>query len=77
MSDKIILENDGTLESVPDCYKNQEMYHKAVDNYLHVLQFVPNCHITKKNVIRPSILNLLQYNLFPNVIRLEKFVIKQ
>ena len=62
MCDKAILENDGTLESVPNYYKNQEMYHKAVDNYLHVLQCVPNCYITqkkKKNVIRLSILILL------------------
>ena len=48
MCDKAILENDGTLESVPNYYKNQEMYHKAVDNYLHVLQFVPNCYIKQK-----------------------------
>ena len=32
MCDKAILENDGTLESVPDCYKNQQMCDKAVDN---------------------------------------------
>ena len=48
MFDKAIFENDETLESVPDSYKNQEMYHKAVDNYLHILQFVPNCYITQK-----------------------------
>ena len=37
MCDKAILENDGTLKSVPDCSKNQEMYNKAVDNYPHAL----------------------------------------
>ena len=26
---KAILENGGTLKSVPDCYKNQEICHKA------------------------------------------------
>ena len=41
--DKAILENGGTLKSVPDCYKNQEMCNKAVDNYPHVLEFVPKC----------------------------------
>ena len=33
MCDKAILENDGTLKSVPHCQKNQEMYKKAVDKY--------------------------------------------
>ena len=33
MRDKAILENDGTLESISDCYKNQKMYDKAVNNY--------------------------------------------
>ena len=35
MYDKAIPENGGTLKSVPDCYKNQEMCYKAVDNYSH------------------------------------------
>ena len=30
MCDKTILENDGTLEAVTYCYKNQEMYNKAI-----------------------------------------------
>ena len=33
MRDKAILENDGTLESISDCYKNQKMYDKTVNNY--------------------------------------------
>ena len=28
--DKAIVENGGTLKSVCDCYKNQEMHNKAV-----------------------------------------------
>ena len=43
MSDKAILENGGTLKSVPYCYKNQEMYNKAVKDYPHPLEFVPEC----------------------------------
>ena len=31
MYDIAILENGGTLQSVPDCYKNQQMCEKAVD----------------------------------------------
>ena len=41
MWDKAILENSGTLKSVPDCYKNQEMCNKEVDDYPHTLEFVP------------------------------------
>ena len=38
MCHKAILENGGTLESVSDCYKNQQMCYKAVGNYPHVLK---------------------------------------
>ena len=44
MNDKAILENDGTVNSVPDIYKNQEMYDKAVDNYLYALKLVSGCY---------------------------------
>ena len=33
MHEKAILENGGTLKSVPDCYKIQEIGNKGVDNY--------------------------------------------
>ena len=49
MCGKAILENGGTLESAPDCQKNQEMYDKAVDNYPHPLKFVSDCYMTGKN----------------------------
>ena len=48
MRDKVILENTGTLKSVPDCYKNKIMFYKAVDNYAHALDFVPECCKTQK-----------------------------
>ena len=35
---KAILENGGTLESVSDCYINQQMHDKAVNNYPHALK---------------------------------------
>ena len=38
MCDNAILENGGTLNSVTDCYKNQEMCNKAVDSYPHALE---------------------------------------
>ena len=48
MHDNAILENGGTLNSVPDCYKNQEMCNKAVDHYPHALEFVLNYYMTQK-----------------------------
>ena len=48
MFDKTILENNGILEFVRECYKNQEMCNKPLDNYLHALKLVPNCYITQK-----------------------------
>ena len=48
MCDKTILENGGTLKSVPDCYKNQEMCNEAVDNYSHVLNWFLNAITLKK-----------------------------
>ena len=36
-------ENGGTLKSVPDCCKNQEIRNKGVDNYPYALEFVPEC----------------------------------
>ena len=47
MCEKAILENSGTLKSVPDCYKNQEMCIKAVNNYPNSLEFVPECYDTQ------------------------------
>ena len=35
MCDKDVLENAGTLKYVSDCYRNQEMSNKAVENYPH------------------------------------------
>ena len=32
MCDKTILENGGILKSVLECYKNQDMCNRAVDN---------------------------------------------
>ena len=43
MCNKAVLKNAGTLKSVPDCYKNQQLSDKSVDNYPHVLKFVPDC----------------------------------
>ena len=50
MYNKVILENGGTLKSVPDCYKNQEMCNKAVDNYPNSLEVVPESYKIPKNV---------------------------
>ena len=47
MRDEVILENGGTLKSVPDCYKNQEVCNKAVVNYPRALEFVSECYKTQ------------------------------
>ena len=47
MCDKTILENGGTLKTVSGYYKNQEMCNKAVDNYPHSFEFVPECFMTQ------------------------------
>ena len=36
------------VASVRDCNKNQEKCNEAVDNYPHVLEFVPKCYKTQK-----------------------------
>ena len=48
MCDKAILENGGTLKSVTDGYKNQDICDKTLDNYPHELEFVPECYKTLK-----------------------------
>ena len=48
MRDKAILENGGTLKSVPDCYKNQEMCNKAANNYPHALELALEWYKTQK-----------------------------
>ena len=35
MCDRALLENSGTLKSIWECYKNQEICSKTVDNYMH------------------------------------------
>ena len=44
MFDKTVLQNGGILKSVPDFYKNQEMCNKAINNYPHALELVPECY---------------------------------
>ena len=44
MCNKIILENGGTLMSVLDFYKNQEMCDKAVDTHPFTIKYVPKCY---------------------------------
>ena len=48
MCDKSVLENYGTLESVPDCFRNPQMRDKAIDNHPHSLEFDPDCYKTQK-----------------------------
>ena len=74
MCNKAILENGGTLRSVPDCYKNQEMCNKTVDNYPHALENVPECLMTQKCVIKQLIDVFLYFILSLIGIKLKKCV---
>ena len=47
MCHKAIIENGGTLKSVPECYF---LTNKAVDNYPHALEFVSACYMTQKKI---------------------------
>ena len=77
MCDKAILENDGTLEFVSDCYKNQEMYNKEVVNYPHPLKLVPNCYKTQTMCDIAVNTHSVTIQFFLNAIRLKKCVIKE
>ena len=48
MCDKAILGNAGTLKSVSDCYKDQEMSSKVVEKYPNALEFVPESYETQE-----------------------------
>ena len=52
MCNKAILENDGTLQSVPNQYKTREMCDKAINNNAHALRFVPPPHKTQEMWIK-------------------------
>ena len=43
MFDKDALKSGGTLKSVPDCYKNQQICDKAIENYPYASEFIPEC----------------------------------
>ena len=47
MCGKVLLENGGTLMFVPDCHKITKMCNKSVDNYVHALEFAPDCYQTQ------------------------------
>ena len=55
MCDKAVIDNDGTLKSVPDCCENQEICNKEVDNYPPALEFVSECFMTQEMYIKQLI----------------------
>ena len=58
--DKAISGNVGTLKSLCDWCKSQEMCNNEVDNYSRTLELVSGCLTTQKWVIKLSILIRLQ-----------------
>ena len=73
---KLFLKNSGTLEPVPESYKNQQNAIKLlIVTLMHLnLSLIPIR--LEKWVIKLSMLILLQLNLFLNTIRLMKCAIK-
>ena len=68
MCDQTILENGGTLKSVPDCHKNQKMCNKAVYNYHHALAFFFFfCYKTQKMCDKAVKAYSSTINLFLNI----------
>ena len=64
------------LESVCDCYKNQQMCDKAVDNYPHELKFGPGCYTTQKMCDKAVKTHPSTIPFSVNPIRLKKCVTK-
>ena len=54
MWDKAFLENDGTLESVPDCYKNQQVCDKGAYNFEYKITNKKSAIFTKMLWIIPN-----------------------
>ena len=77
MSDKDVLENGRTLKFVSDCYKNQQMCDKTLDNYSHTLEFLPDCYITQKRCDKAVNTHPSTINFFLNAIKLKKCIRKQ
>ena len=47
MCNRAILENGGTLGSIPSQYKTQKMCNKTVDNHAHALELVSDRYKTQ------------------------------
>ena len=50
MWDRIISDDPFWMRYVPDQYKHQQIFDKAVDDSLAVLKFVPDCFVTSKMI---------------------------
>ena len=49
-------------QSVPDCYKNQEMCKTAVDNYPRALEFLSECYKTQR-MCNKAVLTVCSYHV--------------
>ena len=76
MCDKVISENDRTLESVLGCFKNNKMCGKAVIITVMHKNLSLIAMWLKKCMIKLSVIIFQKCNLFLNATRLKKCVIK-
>ena len=47
MCNSVVLKNGGALKSVPNQSRSHDKCNKAVDNYAHALEFVPDLYKTQ------------------------------
>ena len=66
MCDQSSLENGGTLESVLDCYKNQEMRNKAVNRCFFVFNSIPVQYKTEEKCDRVVFEDLFSMRYVPD-----------
>ena len=66
MCDQSILENGGTLESVLDCYKNQEMRNKAVNRCFFVFNSISVQYKTEEKCDRVVFEDLFSMRYVPD-----------
>ena len=66
MCDQSILENGGTLESILDCYKNQEMRNKAFNRCFFVFNSIPVQYKTEEKCDRVVFEDLFSMRYVPD-----------
>ena len=73
---KTILRNCEMLMFIPDCYNDQNIYNKAIDNYPHALRSINDCYKTPKMCDKPDSTYPFKIQFAPDRSKTQKCVIK-